>query len=85
MFLQTIDKIFSNDTKSSDESDASGNKFTVYEDFTFSTTSKFEYDSLVALLSPPSPQPQVRLCMIWMTVEELSIICEKQLAPGLFT
>lgn len=41
VFLQTIDKMFSNVTKSSPESDGSGNKFTVYEDFTFNTTSKF--------------------------------------------
>jgi len=43
-----------------------------------------EYDVLVALLSPPTPQPQVRLYMVWMTVEELSIICENQLAPRRF-
>lgn len=43
-----------------------------------------EYDILVALPSPASSQPQVRLYVVWMTMEELSRICENQLAPRRF-
>ena len=51
MFLQTINKIFSNDMKTSAESDALGNNFTIYEDFTSSTVSTFGNDLLLALLN----------------------------------
>lgn len=81
MLLQTIDKIFSNDNKSSAESDASGNKFTVMKTLHLVQLLNLEYDILVGLLSPPSPQPQVRSYMAWITVEELSIICDDQPAP----
>lgn len=49
MFLQTINKIFSNDMETSAESDALGNNFTIYEDFISSTASIFRND-LLALL-----------------------------------
>lgn len=83
MLLQTIDKIFSNDNHQLSLMLQEIN-LPFMKILHLVQLLNLEYDILVGSLSPPSPQPQVRSYMVWMTVEELSIICDDQPAPERF-